>query len=288
MTKEKEPSHLERPISPHPALDDFHLNLCRDLSEICCPLNNLDIVYFHYIKSFMNGSRISLSNNENWVKHYYDNQYYHSPAIDKTPKNNTNGNYFWDRMPNSLIFQVLKKKFDIANGITLVRKNKTSCDFYYFAARVENTKIYDIYLNHFQLLERFIFYFLDKASHVIKSAEQHPIILPGILPSSHESLQNSKDDLLSPSAPSIKNFVEQTTIRQYRFHENKHDFQLSAQQFECVSRLLEGKNIKDISRELGLSPRTVENYIFTVKEKMNCSRKIDLITKLRELLSKQS
>lgn len=57
----------------------------------------------------------------------------------------------------------------------------------------------------------------------------------------------------------------------------KHFPVLSERQNECLNLLAYGMTIKEIAREMQLSPRTVEHYLEVVKAKLNCDSRSDLI-----------
>lgn len=52
--------------------------------------------------------------------------------------------------------------------------------------------------------------------------------------------------------------------------EHKNKLMLSNRQIECLSLLGKGKTIKEIAKILDLSPRTVEDYLNSVKIKLGC------------------
>lgn len=54
---------------------------------------------------------------------------------------------------------------------------------------------------------------------------------------------------------------------------------LSKQEQDCVQRLCRGLSLKEIAREMDLSPRTVETYLERSKIKLNCYKRADLIAK---------
>jgi DNA-binding CsgD family transcriptional regulator len=58
-----------------------------------------------------------------------------------------------------------------------------------------------------------------------------------------------------------------------------NNYNLTERQLECLLHLVKGKSIKQIAKQLTLSPRTVEHYIETVKFKMKCESRAELIEK---------
>lgn len=48
------------------------------------------------------------------------------------------------------------------------------------------------------------------------------------------------------------------------------EMMLPPQQSTCLKLLIEGKSIKEVASQMMLSPRTVENYFFVIREKLQC------------------
>ena len=67
---------ISREISIQKALK-HSLAISQDITEICKPLFDHSLIHtFVYIKFFPDNSRIYLSNNNAWIKHYYNKQYF--------------------------------------------------------------------------------------------------------------------------------------------------------------------------------------------------------------------
>lgn len=52
---------------------------------------------------------------------------------------------------------------------------------------------------------------------------------------------------------------------------------LTPREYDCLRVLREGKTIKEIARDMGLSPRTVEFYLKNLKVKFGCKSKTELL-----------
>lgn len=74
--------------------------------------------------------------------------------------------------------------------------------------------------------------------------------------------------------------------KSYRFGELS--LQFSKRQADCINLALKGKTAKEIARELNLSPRTVEEHLTIVKNKLDCLNKIQLISKVAKVLGESS
>jgi two-component system, NarL family, response regulator DevR len=58
------------------------------------------------------------------------------------------------------------------------------------------------------------------------------------------------------------------------------DEQLSSQQRRVLALVADGKTNKEIAVELGLSPKTVKNYLSTVFEKLQVSRRSEAVARV--------
>jgi len=57
------------------------------------------------------------------------------------------------------------------------------------------------------------------------------------------------------------------------------NYNLTQRQLDCLYYLTKGFSIKQIGKVLFLSPRTVEHYFETIKEKLKCETRVELIEK---------
>lgn len=67
-----------------------------------------------------------------------------------------------------------------------------------------------------------------------------------------------------------------------RFNTQQNNQALTTRQKECLHYLARGMTIKEIGSELKLSARTIEHYLETIKIKLHCSSRIELIEKAFE------
>jgi DNA-binding CsgD family transcriptional regulator len=261
-----------------PKIENIHADFCKEVSFICKPLHLLGIHYFHFIRSFNDNSRISLSNNRAFSEHYYKKKFYLRPAVDKKPNGNKSASYLWISLNNKAVFQDLRSLFDIDNGITIVRSFSCYSDYYYFGSSPENIEINNFYLEKYQMLERFIAYFIDSASGLINKAKKNRIVIPftqGLI-TPNKTCHPKEDDI-------IQVFIGNTPIKKYRVCDGIRENIFSPRQMDCIFGILDGKTAKDISREHNLSVRTIENYISNLKIKLSCDKKNELIKKLKNL-----
>lgn len=249
-----------------------------DMTEICKPLLKLGIISFNYVRTFDDGSQINLSNIPSWLEHFYENEYYTIGAFERHPSHYESGFALWPQLSGQKIFYDAREYFNIDHGITIVEKQKDSCDFYYFGTTKDNYGILNLYLNHMDLLKRFIFYFKEKAEYIVKQANMNRIILPN-----HFELHESPDVTEQYyRLKTTQEFLKETSIKKFPLSGELEGNFLSNKQLNCMIYLIEGKTAKEIGKLLHLSHRTIEGHINNLKNRFNCKSKSQLIDKLMQ------
>lgn len=247
------------------------------IAELCKPLNKFGITSFNYVRTYNDGSQINLANIPVWLEYFYDNEFYRIGAFEKHPSQYQSGYALWPQLSGQKIFFDARTYFNIDNGITIIEKQVDSCDFYYFGTTADNFRIINFYLNNIDLLKRFILYFKDHASLIIKKANENRIILPNHFEQPESFCNNEKYELESFLK---KEFLKETRVKTLRLTGDLEGELLTNKQLSCIINLMEGKTAKEIAKTLGISYRTVEGHITKLKIKFNCHTKNDLISKL--------
>lgn len=68
-----------------------------------------------------------------------------------------------------------------------------------------------------------------------------------------------------------------STLRQYLL--NREDLFFSKREIECLFHLCSGKTAKQIAREMSISPRTVETYVESIRNKSDTQSKLEVISR---------
>lgn len=133
--------------------------------------------------------------------------------------------------------------------------------------------IIDHYMNHRSLLEKFCIYFRESAKNIVCAMKKNKIYFDYPKDPGYFKDLNFKADL------SYTEFLKEIKLKNYHIQGNNIDCQLSEREFQCLLWSAKNKTAKEIGRILSLSPRTVEAYLVTLKNKMNCESKLQLIEK---------
>lgn len=252
----------------------FSLTSSQMVAEICNePLANLGVTYFNYLKIYKDGSRDLLTNNPQWIEHFYKNALYQSSGALDIEYFLPKGYFLWSELNNEdPIYAQGRENFNIDNGLSIVVKQKDATILYIFASTRENHKINNFYVRNIDLFKRFILYFNDKGAGLIRQAEKNRIILP-----EHQIIHQKKSKLPFFSEKNRIDFFKKTEIERFFISEEDESVYLTRREAECVAYMLYGSTAKQTAKSLNISYRTVESYINQAKEKLKLSTKEELI-----------
>ncbi len=195
-------------------LEKHHvLTSSHSVSEICNPpLNSIGITYFNYIKIHNKDcSRELLTNNPDWISHFYKNELYNSVGAVDVEHLLPKGYFLWHELDNKdPIYLQGRDFFNIDNGISFVIKRNDVTYLYIFASNKEHHAINNFYAGNIDLLQRFIHYFTDKGQHIIKEAEKNRIFLP-----KEQDIDISRVNNIDLSNKVRKQFLDETKVSRY-------------------------------------------------------------------------
>jgi DNA-binding CsgD family transcriptional regulator len=259
---------LKKIINNHPM---FHH--ADDLNRICSPLSLIDINYFSHVKITNCNEFSALSLNPEFGRHYLMNHYYNADV--NAAKNNELGKYvIWDNIElagKSKKLYAESIQLGVDHTFTIVDASASEKNFYHFASNIKGRSINQEYLTHLELLNRFIDYFnekvaespiLSKAYHFKIAVDETSSYETNLALAQHESDKKEKFLAITGSPKPIPRKIS----TQLTYNENR-----------CLALYIAGYSAKEISKNLGLSFRTVENYISHIKEKLRVRTKTQLI-----------
>jgi DNA-binding CsgD family transcriptional regulator len=203
-----------------------------------------DLNYFQYCRILDDGSITLLTNNTDLFEYFVktDNEQVAYSSYDDTLDNYPDYWFLWEETLPSNAVNIAKHRFNLHNGLTLLRRRKRYYDMIAIAGNQHINKAASFYLNKQKAIEAFINTFDLEQRELIKLVNQHPIILsPNQLDKNYNKLcfANKRISVLGVNG--------QTYI--------------TIQEFACIKLLASGASYKQIALALDISPRTVESYI---------------------------
>lgn len=224
-------------------------------------LSPVGIVYFNYLRYYNDGSCYLLSTHEKAIKDIFENNVpVAAPVSEKYIKNNFN--YFLLPIGSyDKYLHRMKVNLNLEYFINLIDRYNNYFELFCFGSRSNHSEIVNFYINNMNFLEKFKFYFKDKAADLIRTGEQNKVILPEIMKPPYQGLENNSDHFF------LRNHIK-----------SRHgDVELTQRQYDCLAQLAAGRTAKEAARQLGISHRTVENYLANLKSILDCNRKSQLV-----------
>ena len=263
-------------------IDEYKINKsiflnCQDeMKSICRYLSDyFGIEHFSYIKIFNDDTLMCLTTHCEWSSNFYLKiNFQKSDVFYKTMDAYTSGVVLWSSLENQTSFIGFKEYSKLSHGISLIEKHEYDCEIFNFCAYQDNFQIINFYINNLDILWRHVFYFKDKAEDLIKKANEEKWILP-------KCTKPSKNDMLITDYNKNKTILS-STVPTKHYHLSIHGVKtyLTASEARCCYFLIQNQNIKEIAKTTELSPRTVETYLNTAKQKLHCFTKSELVKKL--------
>lgn len=248
-------------------------NVCH-VNQICKPIfDKLKINYFSYGRFYDDNSFQVLVSNPDWYEHFWRVKHELStPKLNDFLKKDS-AVYLWEDSLNNELVKDAKQFFHMNNGFTIIRRVPRYFEYFSFAfAKNEQINI-STYLNHLKILESFGDYFIEKAYDLIQSGLYKKIYLP------HE--KPSYINIPNMSISELDLFGGNSALNQKN---NKIlPINFNAREIDCLHLIRKGFTITKIADALCLSPRTIEDYFISIRQKLGCQKKSEIITSLKKL-----
>lgn len=181
----------------------LNLELETKINYICAHLYNvLEITFFSYNKIFADGTTLRLSNNTEWSKIYFTEEYYNDVGFykyhfERVPHNSEKA-FLWIAQPAISMYCALQK-FNIGNGMSIYRKRSNYTEIFCFATSLEKKNVNNIYFNHFDYLKKFSTLFSKEFLNLFAEIDYRKLIKSNIIPSSYFYKNDKETSLLYDS-----------------------------------------------------------------------------------------
>jgi hypothetical protein len=215
--------------------------------------------YFQYLRCFEDGSINCLTNDTRLFEYMQsvDNIPVVYSSYDNTPEQEHTYWFLWDEALPSMPVQLAKEKCQLHHGITLVKRHKKYYDMIAVALAEEHPNPHSFYLNKLKIIERFIFEFELNNRDLMQLLNQHPIALP----TTYRDV-NYQSICLPQGRIAVTGKTGQTYV--------------TAQELACLRLLLQGATHKQVAQSLNISYRTVDTYVFRIRQRSGFSAWSDI------------
>lgn len=257
------------------------------IKDICNPLNALNITTFSHVRVNNDQSFSCLVTDPDFAKNYMNKKHYNADVhADKNHCHLLNC-LMWDNIEaKGATAEMLQDAADFQfNSIfTIVQKqDDNQVDYYHFGTHLKNRAMNQLYVNQFDLLEQFIQHFNESVKRAPQIAAAYDITVE----LDQKSFIFTEQDRVLFQALIIQRekFLNALSVQAFNMQIAAHPQSCQLPYFtpgelKTIPMLLEGFTAKEIAKIQGVSYRTVEEYVATLKKKLQARNKPDLITKL--------
>lgn len=253
---------------------------CEEIQKICEPFFlQTHLSYYNYVRVYDDGSRICLSNNKPWMEFVFGNHSQFKITFEEKPEHGQSRYVIWDNVEgindDSLMVKA-REEFDIAHGFTIITSYTGYVEFQYFGTTKQNHHLNNFYINNLDALHNFGMFFRDKAESIIEAAEREKIKLEG-----HEFFWLTKEEGTG-NYVRVQYLTDKNEVERYYLNGDLKNIYLTKREAQCLTALIDGFTAKEIGKLLGISYRTVQNYLEDVKQKLSCHTRSSLVTKAHD------
>lgn len=249
-----------------------HHRLCDQIRPLINPLvDAFGISHFCYFFVTQEGHSACLSSHPAWVEFYlYNDLFLHNPFL-KDPQLTPEGVFFTKNMKGAGYLESKRqaKTFGIEDSMVLTSKKDGKLQGFSFGLN-SHEKNYTLFVNELPLLKRFCLEFEQRAKRSLQELASEPIDIRAFL---GKAFYRQND----------KFFLSEKKRADFLAGLKLGAPDLTKREKECLSLYLEGETARSIAATLELSHRTVESYLESVKCKLNCYQKTELLKKAQEL-----
>lgn len=235
------------------------------VAEICVPLfEQFSFNYFGYARIYSDNSALMLVSSRAWLDYYAVQNNY--PFLITAKE----GVYSWATNTCSKAISDGVSYFNLHNGVVIEKPHKDFIEVIEFTSSDQHIHPMEFCCNRKDLLNQFLFYFKEQAKTLIAQVDKNRLLLPI---SNQPSLQQSYTD-----------FCESIKTKKNRMNFYDQEIIFSKREFEVLSLLAQSQTIKHVARSLHISPRTVETYLQSAKNKTRYYTTLQLIDDFKESL----
>lgn len=243
----------------------------QEISEIFAPIKaKFELCSFVYIRTYADSSCFLLTDYSELIQHHLKSGY-SVPAPVYIPEEKEQ---IYNYIPLEIENGFSQARYDhtnmfhIGESMDIIHKQEKYTEI--FTVNVPLDAVDDpsiVYLNNKLHFDNFFQEFKLSASHILREVEEAKFILPGEMNGLQAHVpqikRKTKCDRLFPD------------IRELAYDH------ITKRELEALVHLFLGKSVKMIARDMGdISPRTVDDYVNSLKTKLGCFTKVELLSKV--------
>ena len=256
----------------------------KDFRNICQPLlAGTDIAACYFCRTYKNGIYFHLTTDEKideFLLSKCSGEFLFDVRLLDTIYNGSLPNknkvhVFTEELDNIRFLSPFNKQFNIISNFNVIEKINNHYDTFWFITKTERP-MHGFYVNHYDVLERFMLYFKEEGRDLIRAGEKNPATWINTNPNYLSFLKNLKENVLQKKAL-VSGLKDSFKLRKYPLSINNTKVYLTARELDCLICLSKGFSYKEIGNFLRVSDRTVETHIQHIKHKLGVTTQTQLL-----------
>ncbi|CAM2961447.1 response regulator transcription factor [Legionella worsleiensis] len=235
----------------------------------CFGVNN-----FYYVRVTSSGHYSGLSSHDSWHEYFCANiaTIGKSPFL-KHPDLVKPGINLLKNTDDPLLKKTLHTawhEYGINFTLNIMKKIPEGIEAFGWGTDFNDPRAEERQLNDLPLLNQFIHYFYEHNQKLIRLAHEYQVDVSSFL-------DTELHDTYKVAVKNKKKLLEHLGFSAV--------LSLTSRELETLNYLAHGFSAKYIAQQLRLSPRTVEDHVGTIKAKLNCQTRLELIRRTQEIAS---
>lgn len=249
-----------------------------DFRKLCQPLFlNTNIDLFRYVRLYKDGGYFNFSTAPEVDKFLlfeckgklcsdvkYLDATFHDKYSAKIKENRIN--VFTEDIDIGGYWAPYFKEFNIKSSFSIMEKFDDYYEKFEFVTRF-NKNIYTFYINHYDILEKFILYFRERGTNLINIGEKNKFIWLNSNPTYCKIVQNLAR-IIPKKEENIARLKDSFKLKKYIIGNDNSKACITSRELECLQYLGRGFSYKEIGNILQLSARTIETHVQHIKDKL--------------------
>lgn len=232
-------------------------------------LKTFEITYFLFYTHYDDGRHLKCTTHPELSKRFSDEGWYTKSAFTRHPKDYSPGFYWYNITEDPEIVNVVQEEYGIYYTIDWINPRDNAVEIANFGTHKDNKKILNLYLNHIDLLKRFLIYFKNEMYQELCDKNRH-LLLPDSFDENNASAPRSCDK------ETLCAFKRATSVKRFQLGAAYNNEYLTAKELEVLQWLTSELSIPEIAETINNSPRTIEQHINNLRDKTGLSKRTEL------------
>jgi DNA-binding CsgD family transcriptional regulator len=243
--------------------------------SFCEPLETfLGINCFAYIKITNDDRFHIITSHLDWIEYYFERDL-HTKQPHIVPLENSNSGLCLARNINDCGFKEImnagKSKFNVNCCLSLMNKTDDAINMAFFDVNSSDELHDTLLLNELPIIKKFLARFVSENQDIMDAFDHNSIDMGQLFPNGRPQASREVMRICSQRRQLLENLGIKVSC------------QLSMRESELLREIGKGFSATQISKALHLSRRTVEHAIERLKDKLDCSSKLELTHKAQDL-----